>query len=454
MSETRKTLTFGGIALLLLVLVLLTAPKRVTPDALGDLGETFFPEFTDPNVATTLEVIEFNEETATAVPFKVTFKEGKWTIPSHHDHPADGKDRLAKTAAGVIGITKDDYRSNSASDQELCGVVDPLDDTVSTLTGRGKRVTIRGEGDQVLADLIIGKKLEDRQNLYFIRVPGQKRIYASALDLDISTKFEDWIEKDLLNVEKDSIDQIVLRDYSINERTGQVVERDVVKLDKKDGTWKTDRMPSRKEVDSTKIGDLLTTIDELSIVGVRAKPQGLSSSLKRTEGGVSITQADLLSLQSKGYYFTRDGSLLSNEGEMEVRTTGGITYTLRFGEILYGTGEAISAGSDTSDDSQSGPGENRYLFVTSSFDDSSLPEPRKPGNTAFETKPEEEWTDEDKRNKELRDKHAEWERSDEQNRELSETLNARFADWYYVISSDSFDKTRIKRSDILTDKAS
>ena len=95
MSETRKTAAFGGVALVLLLFALLTAPQRAMPDDFLDRGETFFPEFTDPNVATTLEVIEFDGGTATARPFQVTFRNGRWTIPSHHDYAADGEDRLA-----------------------------------------------------------------------------------------------------------------------------------------------------------------------------------------------------------------------------------------------------------------------------------------------------------------------------------------------------------------------
>ena len=137
-------MTWAGAAVLLLLLAFLTAPRGFTPDAFLDQGEAFFPEFTDPNVATTLEVIEFDEETAASRPFKVTFTQGKWTIPSHHDYPADGQDRLARTAAGVIDIRKDDFRSNNVADHEACGVIDPLDQTVTTLKGRGKRVTIKG----------------------------------------------------------------------------------------------------------------------------------------------------------------------------------------------------------------------------------------------------------------------------------------------------------------------
>ena len=68
-----------------------------------------------------------------------------------------------------------------------------------------------------------------------------------------------------------------------------------------------------------------------------------------------------LSLQSRGFYLTRTGDLLSNEGELQVRTDKGIFYTLRFGEILYGSGEAISAGAEATGDAETGPGEN-YVY--------------------------------------------------------------------------------------------
>jgi hypothetical protein len=448
MSEMKKTMTFGGVALVLALLAFVTAPRGTTPDAFFDQGDAFFPDFTDPNVATTLEVIDFDEDTAAARPFKVTFQDGLWTIPSHHNYPADGKDRLAQTAAGVIGITKDDFRSDNVSDHEICGVLDPMDETNPTLMGRGKRVTIKGEGDQVLADLIIGKAIEGRDKFNFVRVPEQKRIYAAKIDLDISTKFEDWIEKDLLQVTQSDIDQVILQDYSINERTLFVDMRDTVVMNKVDGDWSMERSGGR-EVDSSKMNGLLSAVAGLNIVGVRPKPAGVSETLRRVEEGMPVSQTDILSLQSRGYYFTRDGRLLSNEGELQVRTAAGIIYTLRFGEILYGRGEAISAGAESSDDQASGPGENRYLFITAEFDATHLPEPPKPANTDFEGKAEDDLTDADRENKELADAHQEWETKHNEGKEKAEELSRRFAQWYYVISADSFDKVHLRRSDLI-----
>jgi hypothetical protein len=448
MSENRKTLIFGAIAILLMVGAIASTPKRVTPDDFLDRGEAFFPDFTDPNSATTLEVVEFDESTASARPFKVTFKHGRWTIPSHNDYPADGKDRLAKTAAGVIGLTKDDFRSNNIADHEACGVIDPLDEANSSLKGRGKRITIKDKDERVLADLIFGKKLENRADYRFVRIPGQKRVYVTKADIDISSKFTDWIDQDLMEVDQDKIDQVVIKDYFIDEGTLSVRKRDTIVITKKGESWSANRMRADQELDSAKMNELLKAIDGLKIVGVRAKPKGLSSAL-RSDSNIPLTRENVLALQQRGYYMTRDGNLLSNEGELEVRTSQGISYTLRFGEVLYGTGEAISAGSESNLDEESGPSENRYLFITAKFDPSILKEPPKPLNAAFEKKEEKDWTEADRKNKQLEEEHEKWQKDFDEGKALAEELNQRFADWYYVIAADIFDKIHLKRSDLI-----
>lgn len=454
MSEIQKTMGVTIVAVLLALLAILTAPARVMPDTFLDQGEPFFPEFTDPNTATTLEVVEYEEETGTTRPFKVTFQNRQWTIPSHHNYPADGQDRLAQTAAGLIGIKKDDYRSNNVADHEALGVIDPLDETATTFRGRGKRITVRGANQQILGDLIIGNSAEGRSNLRFVRLPDQKRVYASLVNVDISTKFEDWIEQDLLQVETRTIQNITLRDYSIDERTRSINQRDVLTLSRSEETWEANRMPSDQEVDSTKIDELLEGIDELSIVGVRPKPEGLSKTLARAEGA-NMSQAEALSLQSRGYYFTRDGNLVSNEGEMEVQTSEGVVYLLRFGEVLYGSGQAITAGGNGgSDDNGNTAGENRYLFITASFEPELLPEPSESKNTEFLDKSEEEWTDSDRNNNQLHTAHKQWQEKVTAGQKRAEELDRHFAAWYYVISSESFAKIQLRRNDLVKDKES
>jgi hypothetical protein len=419
MTETRRTIYYAGAALLLAGLAFATAPRQKMPEAFFDQGEPFFPDFTDPNAARTLEVVDWDEATGAAIPFKVTFENGRWTIPSHHGYPADGKDRLAKTAAGLIGITRDDFRTDNAADHEACGVIDPLDNSVQTLKGRGRRVTIKGENGKVLADLIVGKAFEGREGFRLVRVPGQKRVYGTRINVDISTQFKDWIEADLTMIEKDEIDRVELKDYSIDEQTGRLDQRDVVTLARDGEAWKMAGVPAGKEVDTYKMNNLIRAVDELSIEGVRPKPEGLTASLQRAAGGIRITEADMVSLQQHGYYFARDGRLVSNEGELQIHTKDGVMYTLRFGEVAFGQGTALTAGDsvETRATGQAQTGENRYLMISASLD------PQLKGE------------------KEIK---AAQERVD--------NLNGRFAKWYYVISSESFDNVHLKRKDLLRDR--
>ena len=444
MDENRKTLWFVLTAVVLLALAVIVTPKRITPEAFIGQGQAFFPDFEDPNEATTLEVVDYDQETGEAVPFKVTFENGKWTIPSHYNYPADGAERLANTAAAMIQIKKDDYRSSIITDHEQFSVIDPLSDDVS-LKGKGQRITIKGRGGAVLADLIIGREVEKKNGFKYVRSPEQSRVYAARTEIEVSTKFEDWIESDLLKVTTEKIERVVINDYTINERTLSVERRDNLALSRGDNDlWSADKMRSTQKVDDVRMRELLNSLVELKIVDVRPKPQGLSQSLKsKSSDGKKINSQDRISLQSKGFYFTAGGQLLSNEGEMLIYTDDGVKYTLRFGEIA---GSEISGGEESTI-------ENRYLFVSAVFDSSSFPEPAKPSNDEWRTKADGLLTNSDTRNRQLANQRTIWQSEIDTGRKLSVELNNRFADWYYVISSKSYDKLQMRREELVIKKS-
>jgi len=107
-----------------------------TPQSLNDEGQLFYPAFTDPQAPKTIEVIDYDEATATALPLKVEFRRNRWLIPSHSGYPADAEQRLANTAAALVELRKDAIVSDRADDHGRFGVIDPLDSKVSSLTGR------------------------------------------------------------------------------------------------------------------------------------------------------------------------------------------------------------------------------------------------------------------------------------------------------------------------------
>ena len=423
-------MSFVGIAVAFCVVALVSAPRRTAPDAFFDVGDPFFPDFADAEMAATLEVVEWDEQTASAIPFEVTNRGGLWTIPSHHSYPADGEERLATAAANMLNVVKDDFRSDNIADHEALGVIDPIDDMSTSLEGRGTRVTFKDPSETVLAELILGNELLERPGFRFVRVPDQKRVYAARFDGAISTDFEDWIETNLLEVSRSQIDHLVLNEYFVDEGTRQVVRRGEFILDKvAEDNWTANRVPSGQEVDFVQVNLLVGAILDLKIAGVRPKPAGMTGNLRDAAIAGNITQSDIQALVGRGFFPTPDGGLLSNEGEVLVRTTEGVLYTLRFGEVVYGSGEAVAVGNETSDEAQSDTGENRYVFITAEFDQTSLPEPQ-----ASDT-----------------DARASWQRRVQEGQDKAERLAARFADWYYVIASDSYDRIHKPRDEFLKD---
>ncbi len=483
MTDLNKTLAFVAVAVVLGGAAIVTAPSRAPSDAeFFEQGKAFFPEFADPYAATSMEVIDYDEKTARPLPFQVKLQEGQWVIPSHHNYAADAKDRLAKTSAGVIGLTKDTIRSDRAEDHEAFGVVDPLDTKVITLKGRGKRVTLKDTSDKILADLIIGKEVRkegeapprDGSTLRYVRIPGQKRTYGVEIKADLSSKFADWIETNLLKLTADKIRSITIDNHKVDPERGTLEKIDVINLSRKDATapWTIDgTLPDGKELDTAKINELTAALAELKIVGVRPKPPGLTRDLKTGQG---LSQQARRSLQERGFYVLKDGSLLSNQGDLIVSTVDGAVYTLRYGEVTFNTGDALTAGDDATAEPKpgeetpkkpEGAGENRFLLVTVAFDPSLIPPPPpEPSPSAadgsfsipenpddvFERAPDDpKRVAEEKARADKADAKAKAEQKRiEDGQKLVQDLTNRFNAWYYVTPGESFRKLIMDRASL------
>jgi hypothetical protein len=402
MSEVRKTAIALVAAAGLAALAWWTAPGAAAPSTFEERGAPFFPQFTDPNAAASLEVVEFDEQTSLARPFKVLNRDGRWTIPSRHNYPADGQQRLAQAAAAIIALKKDDIASDNAADHEACGVLDPLDETLPTSLGRGTRLTVKGPNETVLADIIVGKPVEGRPRLRYVRIPSQKRVFvANVGDFAVSTNFNDWIERNLLQVDRYDIDSVGIRNYSLDKGTGRIDVREIIRLDAigRD-EWRLDGMAPSEQIHTFNMNLLITKLVDLSIVDVYPKPPGLTATLSRATRGTRLLRTDVEDLAAKGFYFTPEGQMLATNGEVLVHTTSGIFFTLRFGEVVQG--------------------DNRYLFIAAGLDRSTA------GNQAAV-------------------KAAE---------QRLEVLSARFAPWYYVIPADSFNKIRLDRRALVQPRGS
>jgi hypothetical protein len=325
----------------------------------------------------------------------VQLQQGKWVIASRYNYRVDIGDRLAKTAAALMYLKKDMVRSDSPLDHAKYGVVDPLDEKASGLTGRGKRVTLRDANGGVLADFILGKPVEGKPGYRYVRVPGQKRTYAVKTDADPSARFADWVNAGLLRIASASIRKVTINRYNIDPTAGRMSNAETTVLTQDKGEWKA---AAGEKIRLPAVHAMAAALDGLKIVDVRPKPPGLAAGLRHEE--LQLTLETALSLQKAGYFFTPQGRVFSSEGDMTVETNNGLMYSLRFGDVTAG-------------DTKSGaPSDNRNLFVMVHFDAA---------------------------------KAAAYGGDAGAGERTARELNDRFADWYYVIGGKDFQNLRLGR---------
>jgi hypothetical protein len=385
MRESYKTAALVLAAVVLAISAAVVEPESRVPEIMSDQGQPFYPHFTDPQAPRTIEVVDYDESTATAQALKVQFQQGKWLITSHYNYRVDIGDRLAKTAAALMDLKKDTVRSDSPLDHAKYGVVDPLDEKAGGLTGRGKRVTLRDTRGDVLADFILGKPVDGKPGFRYVRVPGQKRTYAVKTAADSSARFADWVNAGLLRIAAGSIHKVTINRYNLDPAAGRLTNQETTVLTEENGQWKAD---AGQHLNLPAVHAMVAALDGLKIVDVRPKPPGLAADLRREAVELSLETA--LSLRQKGYFITSNGHVYSSEGDLTVETNSGLIYSLRFGEVAAG------------DTRSGGPSDNRYLFVMVHSD--------APGEER-----------------------------------ASHELNDRFADWYYVISGKDFQDLRLGR---------
>jgi hypothetical protein len=380
-GETLRTAAFVAAGLALAIAAAWIEPEAATPDIFSDQGEPLFPDFRDVLAVKAIEIVDYDEAEAVARPLKVQFRRNRFVLTSHSDYPAEAKDRLAKTAASLLGARRDLVVSDRFEDHGNYGVIDPLDARNPSLTGRGKRVTLRDDGGAVLADLVLGRPVKERAGYRYARLPGQKRVYAVKTDADPSARFEDWVEADLLKVSHSDVTRMVLTSYSIDENFGRLVnlQRTIMVRDKEN--WNATAQ------------SIAAALGSLRVTGARPKPPELARQLRERQ--LTLTLDNVMSLRQRGFFITPDGRLLSNQGELTVETAPGLAYTLRFGEVVSGAAE----GSTAPGNQPARQSESRYLFVTVAA-----------------------------RNPEVE--------------AAARALEAKFADWYYVISGADFARLR------------
>lgn len=464
MPERRKTLIALGIALAVSAVAAGTRPNQGDFD--GDITEALVNEplvkFDDPSEAASLEIVRVDAESGDLERFKVARNiEGSWSIPSHANYPADAESQVRDVA--TLFIDKDilGVAATTAEKHETFGVREPTaenagEDGVGILV----RIEDRG-GDEVLA-LIVGKPEKHDPSQRFIRRVGQDVVLVAKLDTSsLSTRFEDWIDKDILQLNVFDIQDVQIRDYAIVQTDTEgtrLVNRSAVDLvwDAVRGDWSVKRMvtfdtrgeeveaslTSEEELNRSKLNLLKDALTSLEIVDVRPKPPGMGNEFQTPATRLQVEKT----LNELGFRTVPDGAsskfrLLADKGEVVITMKDGVKYVLKFGATVARKLSELQA-------------QNRILLVTAELDETKSPVPPEP-----EYPEAKDGDDVDaiaaKREKMRREYQLKLDAREEQlagaRRHVLE-LNDRFSPWYYVVSNNLYQQILLNRSDVVQTK--
>jgi hypothetical protein len=414
MTENAKTITFVVVGLVAVGLGLYSRPTSAELDEQSLIGVNLTDEFDSTDEAKRLRIVRFDEDTATLREFEVAEQDGLWSIPSKSGYPADAAQQMAQAATSLMDRKILQVASSNAGDHEEFGVIDPLSPKLEVgQKGVGTHVTMSDVQDQPLADLIVGKAVKGAEGQRYVREVGRDLVYVIEIDpTKLSTNFEDWIEKDLLKLNSWDLQQVQIKDYSTQMQVVMTQEGPQLgltmdprsemslayneteakwsaeKLQRFDRTTKTHAdftLAEDEELNAETLNGLKTALDDLQIVDVVRKPQGLSNDLKAGADFLNNEEA-LQDLVSKGFIPAQAPAsggaeeIISSDGEVIATMKNGTEYVLRFGNLKVadgkGTGEAQGADAASAEKKVDDDGGiHRYLFVMARFNENSVKRP-------------------------------------------------------------------------------
>ncbi len=405
MNETTKTGVFWGVAVVTLGIAALVAwPVSTKSQRTTRVGQPLFEEFKDPLVASSLKIVTFDELQGQLDTFEVRKdrQSGVWTIPSRNGYPADAVEHMRDAANSLVGLKILDIQTENAEDHDDLGVVEPkLEELEVGDEGVGRLVTFKDNDQKTVASLIIGNTLENEQGKIYVRIPGQDPVYVVKLDESpLTTKFQDWIEDDLLQLSSIDIDQMEIKDYNAAINVGGAVSlnRNYAATVKLDGSqWKLGQLleydaknplaepqqvqvAADQELNATKLNEMKNALDDLKIVNVIRKPEGMSANLRADKDLLSNDEA-ITSLMSRGFIPVTTGAqdeieVLSANGELTVGLKDGVEYVLRFGNVSGVSDEEDEDMADgEAEETSTLGGANRYLLVTTRVNEAHFPPP-------------------------------------------------------------------------------
>ena len=250
MNQTLKSALFIAVAALVAATAWLMRPAISLSTPGSERGKMLIDYF-DPTTAASLEIVHFDEDTSTLRDFKVeqVNRKGKvrWSIPSHDNYPADAKEQLAEAATALLDRKILYVAGSDPGDHAGFGVLDPSSKDLKPAAPAWAAWYHERQNRQkpAFGDDRQGGAGQAGPPLRPPRGPGA--VYVVEVKTDkLSTKFGDWIEKNLLSMNTWDLKQVLINDYAVDLLQGSVEQSDNMTVSYDDaasrsGSWSKTR---------------------------------------------------------------------------------------------------------------------------------------------------------------------------------------------------------------------
>jgi len=167
----------------------------------------------------------------------------KWSMVERNGYPVY-VDKVREALVQLAALKIRETKTSKAGNYPTLGVADtPASGSDS------RRVTVRGEADEPLVDLLVGKARQAKgveSPGHYVRRHGDATAYLVEGELGIAVKPNDWIETAIVDIPVDRVRQVTLGHYGATPVT-------VSKKDRKEQLFTLQNLPEGQDARSTAV---------------------------------------------------------------------------------------------------------------------------------------------------------------------------------------------------------
>jgi hypothetical protein len=257
---------------------------------------------------------------------------------------------------------------------------------------------------------------------------------------DISTCFVDWVETDLMKLKSEDIRAIAVADYSVNEQSASLEERSLSRFNRAAGAtdWASPQTPEGKHVLKDTVDKILSQATSLRLAGVRKfSLQWLGNAgFFPSDSPQLLGRPDALKVAIQGKTY----ALFGNEGRVDLTSKEGLRYSLLFGEISTEDEDKPASEADQAKKKDAAAaGHNRYMSVYVSYDPAADEDAQK---AKAEAEAKKAAADKAAAADPAKPAEKPAEEKTPPGKERAAKAQARFGQFFYVISDENFKALR------------